>query len=121
MSLFLCKLFVLPNKVRQFVCRVEVFVRGAGEIFKKTYRDRTIHEKLRCDYYSNLAGLADDCPSALMNILFPVVGLKIKYSLGRAADNSTTRALAASRSAHTPSHLNLGSEKVEAGKHPGDT
>jgi hypothetical protein len=45
MSLFPRKLFVLPNKVRQFVCRVEVFVRGAGEISKKIYRDRTIHER----------------------------------------------------------------------------
>ena len=27
-----------------FVCRVEVFVRGAGEIFERIYRDRTIHE-----------------------------------------------------------------------------
>jgi hypothetical protein len=45
MSLFFCKLFVLPDKVRQFVCRVEVFVRGAGEIFKTIYRDRPINER----------------------------------------------------------------------------
>jgi hypothetical protein len=56
-----------------------------------------------------------------MNILFPVVWLKIKYSPGRATDNSTTRVFGASWSGDTPSHLNLGSEKVEAGCHAGDT
>jgi hypothetical protein len=75
MSLFLCKLFVVPNKVRQSVCRVEVFVRGAGEIFKKIIAmEQFTRDKLRYDYCSNLAGLADDCPSALMNTLFLVVG-----------------------------------------------
>ena len=55
-------------------------------------------DKLRCDYCSNFGALADNCPSALMNILLPVVWLKIKYSPGRATDNSTTRAFGASRS-----------------------
>jgi len=78
-------------------------------------------DKLRCDYCSNFAALADNCPSALMNILFPVVWLKIKYSPRRATDNSTTRVFGASRSGDKPSHLNLGSKKVEAGCHAGDT
>jgi hypothetical protein len=83
--------------------------------------EQSTRDKLLCDCRSNFAGLADDYPSAQMNILFSVVWLKLKYSPGRATDNSTTHAFGASRSGDTPSHWNLGSEKVEAGYHPGDT
>jgi hypothetical protein len=102
MSLFFCKLFVLPDKVRHLsVASKYSFVALARFSKRFIAIEQFTRDKLRCDYYSNLAGLADDCPSALMNIPFPVVWLKIKYSPGRATDNSTTRALAASRSAHT--------------------
>src|SRR5712672_1889390 len=47
-----------------------------------------------------------------MNNLLPVVWQKIKYSPGITADNPATRALAASTSRHTPSHLTEPSTSV---------
>src|SRR5258708_7359938 len=117
MPLFFCKLFVPPDKGRQFFCRGELLIGDSGKMFKKIHRDRTIHgNKLLLRLLSELCarsdGWMDDCPSGLMNSLFPVVWLKTKYSPGRATDKSRTRALASSRSAHTPSHLTQPSVSV---------
>ena len=64
------------------------------------------------DFGSREQGRSDECPSALINSLLPVVWLKTKYSPGTTVANSSMRDLAASTSRHTPNHLTEPSASV---------